>query len=548
MLGQMMSFPLTLQLVFDRAVSLFAGREIVTRTGLGTTHRYTYRELGQRVRQLATALEDLGVGRGDRVATFAWNSYRHLEAYFAVPCSGSVLHTVNIRLSPADVTYIINHAEDRVLLVDESLLPVLAPFRDQLKTVEHVVVLPQAGDRAAWPDGAIDYEDLVGAAPPMERFPELAEDEASSICYTSGTTGGPKGVLYSHRAMTLHAFGVCMTDSLAIAGRDCVLPLVPMFHVNAWGIPYGAAFVGAKQVFPGPAPAPADIVQLMESEKVTMAAGVPTIWLGVRSVLEQSAYRPSGTRLIVGGAAAPLSLIQAYDREFGIPIWHAWGMTEMSPIGTVSQLKSTLTDLPEDQQYGFRAKQGLPVAGVEIKAVDEDGQAVPWDGETYGELVVRGPWVTSGYFRDEAASTERFTADGWFRTGDVVTIDAEGYIQIMDRTKDLVKSGGEWISSQELENALMGHPKVLEAAVIARPDEKWQERPVACVVPRPGEAPTANELQDYLRQRFVSWWVPDDLVFLPEIPKTSVGKFDKKLLRERHAAGSLAPERASAHG
>lgn len=547
MLGQMMAYPLTLQLIFNRAVSLFPRSEIVTRTGPATMHRYTYAEWGQRVRRLAGALESLGVRRGDRVATFAWNSYRHLEAYFAVPCGGAVLHTVNIRLSPADVTYIINHAEDRVVLVDESLLAALMPIRDQLRSVEHIVVLSQPGDRATWPEGTIDYEDLLARSAPIERFPELAEEEASSICYTSGTTGGPKGVLYSHRAMTLHAFGACMTDSLAVAGDDSVLPLVPMFHVNAWGLPYGAAFVGAKQVFPGPAPAPTDIVQLMEDENVTLAAGVPTIWLGVRGVLEQSSYRPTRTRLIVGGAAAPLSLIQAYDREFGIPIWHAWGMTEMSPVGTVSRIKSILTDLPEDQQYAFRAKQGLPVAGVEIKGVDEEGHDVPWDGESYGELVVRGPWVTSGYFRDDSAA-DRWTADGWFRTGDVVTIDPEGYIQIMDRTKDLVKSGGEWISSQELENALMGHPKVLEAAVIARPDEKWQERPVACVVARPGETPTADELLDYLRERFVSWWIPDELVFLPEIPKTSVGKFDKKVLRERYTDGSLAPQQASSTG
>jgi fatty-acyl-CoA synthase len=539
MRGQMMAFPLTLQHVFNRAQRLFPNKEIVSRTGPGQTHRYTYADFGRRARQLASALAELGVRRGDRVGTFAWNSFRHFEAYFAVPCSGAVLHTVNIRLFPEQVAYVINHAEDRVLLVDASLLRLLAPLKPQLRSVERVVVFPDGGDPSVWPGPALDYEELLARAAPIERFPELDEEDAAGICYTSGTTGHPKGVVYSHRAQFLHAFGVCLADTVALSEADTVLPVVPMFHANAWGMPYAATLAGAKLVFPGPAPTPADLAQLMADEGVTLAAGVPTVWIGLQAALEQGRYDLSKLkRLVVGGSAVPRGLIQAFEEKWGIPIWQAWGMTEMTPLGSVARIKSTLERLSPEEQLDLRATQGLPVPGVEAKAIDDAGNEVPWDGKTMGELVVRGPWVTAGYYQDPT-SAERFTADGWFRTGDVVTIDPEGYIQITDRTKDLVKSGGEWISSVALENALMGHPKVLEAAVIARPDPKWGERPIACVVLRPGAEATAEELLEHLRPRFASWWVPDAVVFVSEIPKTSVGKFDKKALRDRAAAGKL---------
>jgi fatty-acyl-CoA synthase len=548
MRGQMMAFPLTIQHIFERARRLYPGKEVVTRTGPDSWHRYSYAEFGQRARQLAGALAALGVRRGDRVGTFAWNSYRHLEAYFAVPCSGAVLHTINIRLFPEQIAYIVNHAQDRVLLVDASLLQTLVPVKDQLRSVEHVVAMPDGGDARAWPGPTIDYEEALAGVSPVPHFPGLEEDEACGLCYTSGTTGNPKGVLYSHRALVLHSFAVCLADSIALCERDTVLPVVPMFHANAWGLPYAATMVGARQVFPGPAPTPAELARLIADEGVTLAAGVPTVWIGVQAALEQGSYDLSRLRrLVVGGAAVPRALIETFEKRFGVPIWQGWGMTEMSPLGSLSRLKSALEGLGEEERFSIRAKQGLPVPGVEIKAVDEAGAEVPWDGRTMGELLVRGPWVAAAYYRD-ATSGDRFLADGWFRTGDVVTIDPEGYIQVVDRTKDLVKSGGEWISSVELENALMGHPGVLEAAVIARPDERWQERPVACVVPRPGQTVTAEELLEHLRPRFAGWWLPDEVVFLPEIPKTGVGKFDKKVLRERYAAGALAPVGPAAAG
>jgi fatty-acyl-CoA synthase len=538
MRGTMMDFPLTLHHVFERATRLFPEHEIVTGGGSGVAHRYTYRDMDERVRRLASGLLDLGLRPGERVATFAWNTYRHLELYFAVPLLGSVLHTLNIRLFHDQLTYIINHAEDRFLVVDRSLLPTIQALLPTLRTVEKVIVMDDGSD--VDPGDAIDFDTIVDRGDGKFEFPPVDEKDAAMMCYTSGTTGNPRGVAYSHRSMLMHSFGVCVSDALGISMHDTTMAVVPMFHANAWGIPYGSALVGAKQVLPGVAPQPERLLNLLQDERVTMAAGVPTIWIGLLPAIQSGAYDLSRlNRLVVGGSAAPRGLIEAYDKV-GLTILHAWGMTEMSPIGTVSRLKPDLGQLDERRQMDYRAKQGLSVPGVETRVLDGDGNDVPHDGEAMGELVVRGPWVTGAYYHDDERSAASFTSDGWFRTGDVVTVDAEGYIEIADRTKDLIKSGGEWISSVALENALMAHPKVLEAAVIAAPDERWTERPLACVVPRPeardqlGDA----ELTEYLARQFARWWLPDRYLYLDELPKTSVGKFDKKALRQAHAAAA----------
>ena len=537
MQGRMMDYPLTLRHILERSYRLFPRKEVVSRVSDDEAPiRASYGEIYPRVHQLAGALRALGVAPGDRVASLAWNHQRHLELYLAVPCMGAVLHTVNFRLFPDQLVYIVNHAEDKVLFVDPSVLPLLERVADRLTTIEHIVIM---GER---PNGADrlfglpthEYEELLTASRTEYPFPDLAEDTAAAICYTSGTTGNPKGVLYSHRALTLHSLVEGMSDVMALSERDVVMPVVPMFHANSWGLPYTSAMVGATQVLPGPAPTPEALVRLIESERVSLAAGVPTVWIGILGFLQQSGGDISSlTRIMCGGSAAPRSLIETYERQFGVPIWHAWGMTEMSPLGPVSHVKAQLQHLPEEERFRYRATQGLPSALVDIKAIDEQGNEVPWDGQTLGELVVRGPWVTAGYYREQPTS-ERFTPDGWFRTGDVVTIDPEGYLQLADRTKDLVKSGGEWISSVDLENALMAHPKVAEAAVIAVSHPKWNERPLACVV-RHREAGdvSKDELIEFLTPNFARWALPDDVVFLEEIPKTSVGKFDKKILRDR---------------
>lgn len=534
MKGLMMEYPLTLTHLLERVHKLYPHKEIVSRMPSGL-HRYTYREYYERVCRLANALKALGVQRGDRVATFAWNHYRHFELYFAVPCMGAVLHTLNIRLFPDQITYIINHAEDRVIFVDDSLIPVLERIQPRLKGVKGFVIMT---DGEKLPETSLspvyDYETLLREADADFEFPPLEEDDAAVMCYTSGTTGNPKGALYSHRALVLHTIVECLPDGMDLGERDVVLPIVPMFHVNAWGLPFAAALVGAKQVYPGPHLHPRDIAELIQQEKVTLTAGVPTIWLGMYELLQSERYDLSSLRtVIIGGSAAPRSLIEGFEKRFGISITHAWGMTEMSPLGTVSKLKGHLEALPEEERYAYRAKQGIPAPFVELRAVDDQGREVPWDGRTMGELQVRGPWIIRSYYNDPR--TQEAFDDGWFRTGDVVTIDPEGYIQIVDRTKDLVKSGGEWISSVELENAIMAHPKVKEAAVIALPHPKWQERPLACVVPKEEfkEKITKDEILEFLKDKVAKWWLPDDIVFVEEIPKTSVGKFDKKILRKQ---------------
>jgi fatty-acyl-CoA synthase len=542
MQGLMMDYPLTLTHFFERSRRLFARKGIATRVPGAPCFRYTYGEFAERVDRLAGALRGLGVGAGDRVGTFAWNSHRHLELYWAAPLLGAVLHTVNIRLPAQDLTYIINHAGDTVLFVDASLWPLVEPLRQDLPSVRHYVVLPDA-DGPPRP-GALAYEPLLARARPVTEWPRLDENDAAGMCYTSGTTGHPKGVVYSHRAISLHSMAVSMTDTLGIAERDVILHVVPMFHANAWCVPFAAVMVGATQVFPGPAPQPRDIAGLIQAERVTFVGAVPTVWIAIKELCEKEPFDFSSIRrIVVGGSAAPRSLIEAYEQQLGVHMTHAWGMTEMTPLGTVSRLKSYMEGWPADQRYAVRAKQGYAVLGVDLRAVDEEGREVPWDGTTMGELQVRGPWVARAYYENPEAARQ-FTEDGWFRTGDVVTIDPEGYIQITDRTKDLIKSGGEWISSVDLEGLLMAHPKVFEAAVIAVPHEKWVERPLACVVPKPGhrETLTAEELLEFLRPRVAKWALPDHVVFLDTIPKTGVGKFDKKVLRERFRQ---APQGAS---
>jgi len=533
MQGQMMDYQLTLTPMLERARRLFYKKEIATKAGPAMERR-TYGEMAERAGRLANTLEKLGVRRGDRVATFAWNNARHLELYFAVPCMGAVLHPINLRLPGEQIAYIVNHADDKVLFVDPTLLPAVEKLAPHLKAVKHFVVM---GDKI--PETTLNpihaYEELLKDAASDYAWPRLHENDAAAMCYTSGTTGNPKGVAYSHRAIYLHSFGLSMADSFGICERDTVMPVVPMFHVLAWGTPFVSTMVGAKIVFPGPHLQPRDLAELIQNERVTLTAGVPTLWMGMLALMEKERFDLSSLReMIVGGAAAPQSMIETYEKKHGLKVTHAWGMTEMTPLGTVSKLKSYQIDLPEAERFAIRAKQGTPAMGVEIRAVDENGGEAPWDGKTFGELQVRGPWIISSYYNDDR-SPQSFM-DGWFRTGDVVTIDPEGYVQIVDRTKDVIKSGGEWISSQDLENAIMAHPKVLEAAVIAVAHPKWQERPLACVVPKPDfkDSITKEEIIEHLRGRFDKMYLPDDVVFIEAVPKTSVGKFDKKVLRQSY--------------
>jgi fatty-acyl-CoA synthase len=535
MRGMMMDYPLTLQQLLDRNQRLFADKHVVSRTSHGV-HRYTYGEYGHRVGRLANALRSLGIQQGDRVATFGWNTYRHLEFYYAVPCMGAVLHTVNIRLPAEQIAHIINDAGDKVVAVDRDLLPLIESLRPQLSTVEHLIVMQ---DEPELSDDYLDYEALLAGATPDVVWPVIDELAAAGICYSSGTTGGPKGVVYSHRAIYLHCMSEATVDNLAIGEADRVMPIVPMFHVNAWGLPHASVAVGADLVLPGPKPTPVDILRLIQDEQVTVAAGVPTVWIGVLAELQKGdSYDLSSIRCLpCGGAALPQSLIEAFEREAGVGMLHAWGMTETTPVATVCTIKSTLASVSDEERHRLMAKQGLPVFGVDVTIMDDEGNELPWDGTARGEIVVRGPWITAGYLH--ADTPERFT-NGWFRTGDVATIDPEGYVQIVDRTKDLIKSGGEWISSVEIENAIMGHPDVLEAAVIATPDEKWGERPLALVVPRPGVQITEEAIREHLRPRCARIALPDRIIFVEEVPKTSVGKFDKKVLRQQFVPRSQA--------
>jgi fatty-acyl-CoA synthase len=530
----MMDLPLDAWLLFERAPKHFGDVEVVTQVARGPRLRATYGTVAARAQQLMHALDRLGLAVGDRVASLAWNSSRHLELYFGVPCSRRVLHTVNVRLAADEVAFILRDAKDRCLFVDADLLPLVADVAalDGLETVEHVIVLGDAGDSAL--SNAIAYEDLIADEPSTYDKPEIDERMPLGLCYTSGTTGRPKGVEYTHRSTVLHALVAATGSALSIGPGDCTLPVVPMFHAAAWGMPHAATAVGAKQVFLAGALDAATLAALVDEEEVTVAAGVPTVWLALADELaERPRALPALRHLVCGGAQPPLALIDRYRREFGIPVVQAWGMTETSPLATLAWPKHQLRRLPDDElDARVRGQAGLPLPGISLEVRDEDGDPVRWDGDAMGELVVRGPWVADHYLG--GASPTSFTDDGFFRTGDMAIGSPDGYVVIADRAKDLIKSGGEWISSVDMEAAIMAMASVEEAAVVAVPDPRWQERPLACVVVRPGASLELADVHEHLlEQGFARWQLPDRLELVEAVPRTSVGKFDKKVLRAR---------------
>jgi fatty-acyl-CoA synthase len=538
MRGTMMDFPLTLPTLLERSGSLFGRVEIASRRPDRSIVRTSYGDFYCRARRLASALTKLGLQPGDRVASMMWNHAAHLEAFFGVPCAGGILHTLNLRLHPHEIAGIAKHAADRFLLVDDVLLPVYESFR-QSAPFERVIVVPYGGGDI--PEGLLDYERLLAEAKGDFRYPQMDENDGAAMCFTSGTTGFSKGVIYSHRALILHSFASAMADAFGVSHHDTVLPVAPMFHANAWGLPYTCVMTGARLILPGPHVDAESVLDLIEQERVTLACGVPTVWLGVLYALEKNPGRwkfPSPVRIACGGTAPPMRLMRALDKH-GLHIMHLWGMTETTPIATIGKLKAHMRDWTEDDQYEVRSKQGWPMPFVELRVMQPngaDGKSIeaPRDGETPGELEVRGPWVASSYY-NAPEEAHRWTDDGWFKTGDVATMDAEGFIKIVDRAKDLVKSGGEWISSVDLENTLMGHPAVKEAAVIGVPHPKWQERPLAAVVLKEGASATPEDLRAHLAKSFAKWQLPDAFVFVAEIPRTSVGKFKKTALREQFA-------------
>jgi fatty-acyl-CoA synthase len=531
-------FQLTIQHILGRMRNVYGDSEVVTLAD-GGTERATYAEVADRIDRLAGALDSLGVEQGDRVATFAWNSQRHLEVYYAVPCIGAVLHTLNIRLFTEQLIYVANHAEDQIVFVDDCLVPLLEKVAPKLETVRHYVIMGD-GDAGSLPN-ALRYEELLAEQEPGYDYPELDDRQAAGLCYTSGTTGNPKGVLYSHRSNLLHSFGTGLRDAMGLCSSDRMLPIVPMFHANAWGIPYAAGLVGADLIMPFQFLKPEPLAKLIEEERPTVSAAVPTIWSELlRYADDHDVDFSSIDRIICGGAAVPLALMKAWEEKHGLRIIQAWGMTETSPLGSMARPPAKATG---DEHWEFRSRAGRIMPLVEARLIGDDGDEVAWDGESTGELEVRGPWVASDYYNDDT-SPEKFH-DGWLRTGDIAAIDQHGFIKITDRTKDVIKSGGEWISSVELEGELMAHDDVLEAAVIARPDEKWNERPLACVVRKEGSSLSAGDLREHLSARVAKWWIPEEFAFIDEVPKTSVGKFDKKVLRQQLEEGELESEPVS---
>jgi len=534
-----MKYSLSLRNTLERPRDLFPHKEIYSKTRTGE-FRYTYGDFYLRVCRLANVLSKLGVKQGDRVGTVAWNHHRHLELYMAVPCYGAVLNTLNLRLFENQLAYVINHADDKVIFVDDDLLPLLERIKDKIRGVEHFVIM---SDDIRLPATTLSpihsYEQLIGEADDTFDFPDDIDEWApAAMCYTTATTGDPKGVVYTHRSIYLHTLTMGLADTLGLGERDIVMPVVPMFHVNAWGLPFAGAWLGAKQVLPREKLDGASLCSLIEKEKVTLTAGVPTLLLGIYQHLEEGAkYDLSSLRkLVCGGSAVPRSLIKGFRDKYGITITHGYGMTETSPVVVLSDVKSHMEDWPEEERINILAKQGTLVPGLEMKLIDEQGNVVQHDGVGVGEILLRGPWIAGEYYNDPEKSAETM-GDGWLHTGDIASIDSEGYIQIVDRTKDLIKSGGEWISSVDLENTIMAHPDVLEAAVIAIPDEKWQERPMAVVVLKKDARDKVKEedIIEFLRDKVAKWWLPDKVMFLDELPKTSVGKFDKKVLRQNYA-------------
>lgn len=541
MQGLMMDTPLIITSLIQYAAQYHGDTEIVSRTVEGPIHRYGYRDAYDRVLKLASALTKMGVSRDDRVATLAWNGYRHFELYYGVSGIGAVCHTINPRLSPDQIIYIINHAEDRCIFVDLSFIPLLEAVSSHLNSVKCFVLLT---DKEHMPDTKFSniscYEDLIADEPAEFNWPDFDETQAASLCYTSGTTGNPKGVLYSHRSTILHAMATNGADIFGFASRDSVLPVVPMFHVNAWGIPYACPINGAKIVFPGPGYDGKSLYELLDAEKVTVAAGVPTIWTLILEYLRESGKKlPYLERTVIGGAAVPRSMIEKFQNDYDVRVNHAWGMTEMSPVGTTGHLKGSMESLSEEEKYGYQIKQGRAIYGVELEIVDEEGNKLPRNGNALGELLVRGPWVASSYYNNEEGSTASFTEDGWLKTGDVSTLDAEGFMQIVDRSKDLIKSGGEWISSINLENIAVGHADVLEAAVIGLPHPKWGERPLLIVVPRGENSLTKGDMLSFLAPKVAKYWLPEDVIFVDELPHTSTGKIHKASLRDKFSDHKL---------
>jgi len=533
MLGLMQEQPLLISGLIEFARRHHADAPIVSRRVEGDIHRYTYADAARRAQQIARALDRLQLGFSDRVATLAWNGYRHFELYFGITGSGRVIHTVNPRLAPDQVAWIVNHAEDRVVCFDMTFLPIVKGIASHCKGVKQWIALCDADKLPA--DSGIanlrSYEEWIGSEPSDYRWPEFDERSAAALCYTSGTTGNPKGALYSHRSTLLHAYGAALPDGIGISARESILPVVPMFHVNAWGIPYSAAMTGAKLVFPGAALDGASVYELMEKERVTLSAGVPTVWLGLLNHMKQHDLKlTTMKRTVIGGSACPPAMIKAFRDDYGVTVLHAWGMTEMSPLGTVCHLKNKQLELSSDQQLAVMTKQGRAVFGVELRIVDADGHDLPWDGTTSGDLHVKGPWIISSYFKGEGGDP---LIDGWFPTGDVATIDPDGFLQITDRTKDVIKSGGEWISSIDVENIAMAHPAVAMAACIAVPHPKWDERPLLVVVKKPGATVSRDELLAFFAGKVAKWQVPDDVVFVDAIPLGATGKMQKIKLREQ---------------